>query len=186
MSPLLVNGRTEKELIFACLKGDRQAQKSIFHMYAGKMMGVCMRYSKTRQEAEDMLQEGFIKVFTHLEDFGHEGSFEGWMRKIMINTTLKNNLKKQIQVEELNIETTREDGSEPEIFSHLSEEELVKIISELPEGYKMVFNLYAIEGYSHKEIGEMLQIEESTSRSQLVKARRMLIDKVNALFRIAV
>jgi RNA polymerase sigma factor (sigma-70 family) len=186
MSPLLVNGRTEKELISACIVGDRQAQKSIFHMYAGKMMGVCMRYSKTRQEAEDMLQEGFIKVFTHLNDFGHEGSFEGWMRKIMINTSLKNNLKKQIQVEELNLETTREETAEPEIFSLLSEEELVKLICDLPEGYRMVFNLYAIEGYSHREIGEMLHIEESTSRSQLVKARRILIDKVNALFKIAV
>jgi RNA polymerase sigma factor (sigma-70 family) len=186
MSPLLVNGRSEKELISACVAGDRQAQKSVFHMYSGKMMGVCMRYSKTRQEAEDMLQEGFIKVFTHLNSFGHEGSFEGWMRKIMVNTSLKNNLKKQISLEELNVEITREEAAEPEIFSLLSEEELVKLISDLPEGYRMVFNLYAIEGYSHKEIGEMLHIEESTSRSQLVKARRILIEKVNALFKIAV
>ena len=186
MSPLIVNGRTEKEIIKACLQGDRQAQRDIFHMYAGKMMGVCVRYARHRHEGEDILQDGFVKVFTHLHEFDYVGSFEGWVRRIIVNTAIRNNQKKSITQEEIGLEHIKEESEGPEVFSALSEEELIKLITSLPEGYRMVFNLFAVEGYSHKEISELLHIEESTSRSQLMKARRMLQDKVNELYTIAV
>ncbi len=186
MSPLLVNGRTEKDLIKACLQGDRIAQRDIFNMYAGKMMAVCLRYSRHKQEAEDILQDSFVKVFTYMKDYEHVGSFEGWIRKIIINTAIKNNTKKSVSHEDIGLENVKEDSAGPEIFSLLSEEELVKLISSLPDGYKMVFNLFAIEGYTHKEISELLNIEESTSRSQLVKARRILQDKVHELYKVAI
>jgi RNA polymerase sigma factor (sigma-70 family) len=186
MSPLLVNGRTEKDLIKACLQGDRLAQRDIFNMYAGKMMAVCMRYSRHKHEAEDILQDSFVKVFTYMKDYEHVGSFEGWIRKIIINTAIKNNAKKSVSHEDIGLENVKEDSAGPEIFSLLSEEELVKLISSLPDGYRMVFNLFAIEGYTHKEISELLNIEESTSRSQLVKARRILQDKVHELYKVAI
>jgi RNA polymerase sigma-70 factor (ECF subfamily) len=186
MSPLLINGRTEKELIKACLLGERQAQRDIFNMYAGKMMAICNRYCRHRLEAEDILQDSFVKVFTHLSDFEHNGSFEGWVRRIIINTAIKNNQKKSVTLEEIGLDHIKEDSTDPDVFSHLSEEELIKLISALPDGYRMVFNLFAIEGFSHKEIGEMLHIEESTSRSQLVKARRILQQKVNEMYKVAI
>ncbi len=186
MSPLLVNGRTEKELIKACLLQDRLAQRDIFNMYAGKMMAVCLRYSRHRLEAEDILQDAFVKVFTHLSEFEYTGSFEGWIRRIIINTAIKNNQKKSVSHEEIGLENIKEDSAGPEVFSALSEEEIIKLISSLPDGYRMVFNLYAVEGFSHKEIAELLNIEESTSRSQLVKARRVLQEKVHELYRVAI
>jgi RNA polymerase sigma factor (sigma-70 family) len=186
MSPLLVNGRTEKELLKACLRNDRSAQKEIFQMYSGKMMAICQRYAKHRQDAEDIFQEGFVKVFTHLQEFEYAGSFEGWVRRIMIHTAIRYNRKKYISHEELGLDHIVEDSSMPEVFSTLSETELIKLISSLPDGYRMVFNLYAIEGFSHKEVGEMLGIEESTSRSQLAKARKILQEKVIEYYNLAV
>ena len=186
MSPLIINGRTEKELLKACLQGDRTAQRDIFHMYAGKMMAICIRYARHRHEAEDILQDSFVKVFTHLCEFENNCSFEGWVRRIIINTAIKINQKKSFSHESIGLEHIKEDSTGPEVFSILSEEELTKLISELPDGYRMVFNLFAIEGFSHKEISEMLNIEESTSRSQLMKARRILQEKVNELYIIAV
>ena len=186
MSQLFLNGMTEKELIKACLKGDRQAQVVIYNCYSAKMLALCMRYARHKLEAEDIFHDAFIKVFTHLGDFGFQGSLEGWIRKIMVNTAVKYNLKKSISHENIGVENIQEESVIPEVFSILSEDELIKVISTLPDGYRMVFNLYAIEGYSHKEISEMLGIEESTSRSQLVKARRMLQDKVIKLQKVAV
>ncbi len=186
MSPLLVNGKTEKELIKACLSGDRSAQRDIFQLYSGKMMAVCMRFAKNRQEAEDVLQDAFVKVFTHMQEFANTGSFEGWIRRIIINTAIRNNVKKHTIFEELDPEHLKEDLVPPEVFSLLSEEELIRLITSLPDGYRMVFNLYVIEGFTHKEIAELLHIEEATSRSQLAKARRMLQDKVNHLYKQAV
>lgn len=185
MSPLIVNGRTEKEILKACLKGDRQAQKDMFHLYAEKMMAVCLRYARNHQEAEDMLQDGFIKVFTNMHNFEHAGSFEGWIRRIVVNTAIKYTQKKSFTHEDNSLDYV-EDHIDPEALSMLTEAELIKLISELPEGYKVVFNLYAIEGYSHREISELLNIDESTSRSQLLKARRLLQTKVQKLYIVAV
>ena len=186
MSPLIVNGRTEKEILKACLQGDRQAQKDLFYMYAGKMMTVCLRYASHHQEAEDMLQDGFIKVFTNLGEYSHMGSFEGWVRRIIVNTAIKHTQKKSFSYEDSGLDHVREDAEDPDALTLLSEEELIKLIAALPDGYRMVFNLYAIEGYTHREISELLNIEEGTSRSQLLKARRILQEKVNALYTVAI
>lgn len=186
MSPLIINGRTEKEILKACLKGDRQAQKDLFYLYSGKMMAVCLRYARNQQEAEDILQDGFIRVFTYLHEFNYAGSFEGWVRRIIINTAIKHTQKKSFTNEGTGLEHIKEDSVDPDVLSMLSEAELIKMISELPDGYRAIFNLFAIEGYSHKEIAELLNIEEGSSRSQLVKARRILQSKVNKLYTIAV
>ncbi len=186
MSPLIINGRTEKDLIQACLRGERQAQMEIFNMYASKMMVVCMRYGRHRLEAEDILQDSFVKIFTHLHEFEYQGSFEGWIRRIIINTAIKNNQRKSVQYEDIGLDHVHEESADPDVFSTLSEEELINIISTLPDGYRMVFNLYAIEGYNHREIAHILNIEESTSRSQLYKARKLLQEKVFELYQQAV
>ena len=186
MSPLKSNSLTETDLIKGCLEGKRHAQKALFEMYAGKMLAVCKRYSRNQQEAEDILQDGFIKIYKNLSSFDYAGSFEGWVRRIMINTALKLVSKKSFQNEQIGIEDYAHESVSPEVFHKLSEQELLNIIDTLPDGYKLVFNLYAIEGYSHKEIAEMLNVGESTSRSQLLKARRLLQNKVLDLQKIAV
>ena len=162
MSPLIINSHTEKELIQFCIKGDRKSQKQLFEVYGPKMMSVCLRYAKNKNEAEDIFQEGFIRVFRHIENFSFEGSFEGWIRRIMINTALKYNSKKSLG---WNLNTL------DDIIQH---------------GYRMVFNLFVIEGYSHKEIGDMMNIEESTSRSQLVKARKMLQYNLRGILKMVI
>jgi RNA polymerase sigma-70 factor (ECF subfamily) len=149
------------------------------------MMGICMRYSRTRAEAEDILQEGFIKVFSSLKNFRQEGSFEGWIKRIMINNAVNHyhqNLKFALHanIEDIDesqiIQEEAHASADPEL--DLSQEMLLKLIQELPDGYRVVFNLYAIEGYSHKEIACMLGISENTSKTQLFKARRFLKNKI--------
>ncbi len=150
------------------------------------MMGVCLRYTRHEMEAEDILQDAFIKVFDHIDKFEFKGSFEGWIRRIVINTALKNYGKKSFRHEQIGLESQPELPLEPDIYAHLQEEELLRLIARLPDGYRIVFNLYAIEGYNHKEIAEMLGIQESTSRSQLVKARKMLQVMITDMQKIAV
>ncbi|MDQ3143111.1 MAG: sigma-70 family RNA polymerase sigma factor [Bacteroidota bacterium] len=175
-----------EEIIQGCIKGDRICQKSLFDKFSGKMLAVCMRYSKHRMEAEDLLQDGFIKAFMNLEQYKSEGPFEQWMRRIMVNNAIKKYHKKSNQNEIYLHDGFPEESGEPEAVDMMAEAELLKIIEELPDGYRMVFNLYAIEGYSHKEIGEFLHIEESTSRSQLVKARKALQEKLSKLQKLYV
>lgn len=177
---------TELELIKGCIRENRLCQQEVFRRYAGKMMAVCLRYSRHHMEAEDILQESFIKVFNNLSKFKFEGSFEGWIRRIVVNTALKNYNKKALRNEQYGQDHYPDIPIEPSVYSDLHEEEILKLVQELPEGYRLVFNLYAIEGYSHKEIAELLEIQESTSRSQLVKARKLLQTKVLQLQKIAV
>lgn len=155
----------------AC-KQDREAQKLIFDLYAPKMLGVCRQYVKDDYHAEEMMLSGFLKVFTHIQKFKNEGSFEGWIRKIMVNTCLTYLKKKNI------FEYTDEEfvfnEEATESLENTSVKDIQKLIDKLPEGYKLVFNLYAIEGYKHSEIAEKLNITESTSKSQLSKARKWL------------
>jgi RNA polymerase sigma-70 factor (ECF subfamily) len=188
MSPLKPNSLTERDLIERSLKGDRISQRNLFEMYSAKMLAVCQRYARHSAEGEDIFQEGFIRVFANLDKFNNEGSFEGWIRRIMINTALKSIKKKSFKNESIGIEDyqEKENTIDPEVFSKLSVDDLLSLIDELPDGYKIVFNLYAIEGYSHKEIADLLGIEVSTSRSQLVKSRRMLQRKIDDLQKIAV
>ena len=176
---------TELELIQGCLQEDSRCQQELFRCYAGKMMAVCLRYARHRLEAEDILQDAFLKVFKHLDKFEFKGSFEGWIRRIVVNTALKHFNKKAFVNEQFGAELYPDIPVEPDAYDHLREEELMEMVASLPDGYRVVFNLYALEGYNHKEIAELLGIQESTSRSQLVKARKMLQVKLSATQKIA-
>lgn len=164
----------EKKLIQACIKEKSSAQKRLYDLYAPKMYYVCLRYARHELEAQDMLQDGFIKVFDNLASFKSNGSFEGWIRRIMVNTSLNYCRKSSFKQEQIGIEDYQDKVVDSKAVSNLSEQELLKVIQQLPDGYRMVFNLYVIEGYSHKEIGELLDITESTSRSQLAKSRKWM------------
>lgn len=158
----------------------------LFEQYAGKMMTVCLRYCKTRMEAEDILQDSFLLIFKYIHQFKFEGSFEGWIRRIVVNTALKSLSKKRINFSEMSDYTEDVAIIEPYAYSNLGQDVILKLISQLPEGYRLVFNLNAIEGFSHEEIGKMLEIQPSTSRSQLVKARKILQNKIMNMQKIAV
>ena len=177
---------TEYELIKGCIKHDPACQRLLFEQYAGKMMTVCLRYAHDSMEAEDMLQEGFIRVFNYIEQFKFEGSFEGWIRRVVVNTALKYLQKKRLSFTEINDNNQQAPRLESYAYSNLGEEELMKLICQLPDGYRTIFNLNVIEGYSHEEIARMLDIQPSTSRSQLVKARKMLQNQILNLQKIAV
>lgn len=148
------------------------------------MYAVCLRYARSSSDASDMLQEGFVKVFTKLEQFHFQGSFEGWIRRIMINTALRTYQRQRFNQETTGYENLPEMPVEPDAISALSEAELLKLIAKLPDGYRMVFNMVAIEGFSHAEAADLLGIQESTSRSQLTKARRWLSEQVLLLQKV--
>lgn len=164
----------EKKLIQACIKEDKSAQKALYDLFSAKMYFVCLRYARHEAEAQDILQDAFIKVFDKLDSFRFNGSFEGWVRRIMVNTALNYCRKSTYKYENIGIEDYQDKVVNSKAISRLSEQELFALIQQLPDGYRMVFNLYIIEGYSHKEIAEMLSISENTSRSQLAKARKWM------------
>ena len=173
---------SEEEILKQCLKGDRAFQKILYNRYAGKMLAVCFRYADGREEAEDVLQEGFITVFEKLHQFRGEGSFEGWIRKIMVNKSLEHYRKGSRMFTRVHIEEeSNQFISSEDILSNISSKELLEIVQELPPVYKMVFNLFAFEGMKHKEIAEQLGISEGTSKSNLSDARTILKRKVKLL-----
>ncbi len=179
------NNYTEKELLSDCMSGVKKAQYVFYKKYSPKMFGICLRYAKNQTDAEDILQEGFIKVFRYLKDYRGDGSFEGWMRRIMVTTSLNFYKKKSLFNKEVDPEMIKLSGlTNADAVSRLSHEELLALIRELPQGYRTVFNLNTIEGYSHKEIGEMLHISINTSKSQLSRAKNSLRNKVAKLFQI--
>ncbi len=166
---------TEESLIKKCASGNSLAQKTFYEKFAGKMMGVCLRYAKDYEEAQDVMQDAFIKIFGKLPNYEKKGSLEGWVRRIVVNTALdsyRKNKKFQQNVAVDNVDYLLEDKSY--IVEELNANDLLAIIKKLPEGYQMVFNLFAIEGYSHKEIAERLEVTESTSKSQYSRAKKML------------
>lgn len=166
----------EDELIRKCKKGERKAQYSVYQKWGGLMMSVCRRYVKSTEDAEEILSNGFVKVFKNIKSYEGKGSFEGWIRKIMVNEALNYiRYKKNLFVE--NGEDWIEHGHE-DLNEQTDAKEVLDLIDQLPLGYKTVFNLYAIEGYPHKEIAAMLGISEGTSKSQLSKARKVLQEKV--------
>ena len=169
-------------LINECVKGNAKAQKMLFDKFAPKMMTVCLRYSSDSMEAEDVLQDGFVKAFNKLVDFKMEGSLEGWIRRIMVNTALDAIRKNKKYAQDANIDDVGYKLSNNEIASDQMEaDDLMKLINSMPDGYRLVFNLFAIEGYSHKEIGELMNISENTSKSQYSRARsylRTLLEKL--------
>ncbi|HTB99804.1 MAG TPA: sigma-70 family RNA polymerase sigma factor [Ferruginibacter sp.] len=179
---------TEHQLIKACIKEDAASQKEVFDHYSGRMMAVCLRYARSSADAEDILQDAFIKVFDKMHQFKFEGSFEGWIRRIVVNTALKKYSLRRYEKEVVGYEIKDKDESsvEASAYSDLTAKELMDLINMLPSGYKLIFNLYVIEGYQHDEIAEMLGIQPGTSRSQLVKARNMLQKQILELQKIAV
>jgi RNA polymerase sigma-70 factor (ECF subfamily) len=179
---------TEYQLIKACIKEDAASQKEVFDRYSGRMMTVCLRYARSSADAEDILQDAFIKVFDKMHQFKFEGSFEGWIRRIVVNTALKKYSLRRYEKEVVGYEIKDKDESsvEASAYSDLTAKELMDLINMLPSGYKLIFNLYVIEGYQHDEIAEMLGIQPGTSRSQLVKARNMLQKQILELQKIAV
>lgn len=172
----------QENLVKQALKGVRSAQEKLYKQFSGKMFAVCLRYFSDRMEAEDVLQEGFIKVFTHLEQYSGTGSLEGWIRRVIVNTALEKLRKKSFLYPLSDSEHEVAENSSNHAFSNLESMELLKLVRSLPQGYRVVFNLYAIEGYSHAEIAGMLGISEGTSKSQLARARGTLQKMVRELY----
>ncbi len=166
---------TEQAIISGCIQSDAAAQRELYNRYSPKMLSVCYRFAQNREDAEDMLQEGFIKVFTQMHTFQNKGAFEGWIRRIVVHTCI-NFLKKYKKFNE-NVDLAYANYlqvSEETVPSIMQARQIIECIRLLPMGYRTVLNLYALEGYSHREIGEMLGIEESTSRSQYTRSKAML------------
>jgi RNA polymerase sigma-70 factor (ECF subfamily) len=173
----------EKDIIDGCLSGSRRDQELLYRRYSPKLYAVCLQYAGNTEEARDVLQEGFIKIFENLSRYSHEGSFEGWMRKIIVNTALEKYRSRYYlsRVDDIDEAAEPIAGPDTNDFAGLEAHDLLNMIIELPPKYRMVFNLYAIEGYSHKEIGTMLNITEGTSKSNLSRARDILQKKVTIL-----
>lgn len=165
-----------KKLIQKCAKNDRKAQAEVYQLFSGKLFALCLKYSKNYPEAQDNLQDGFITIFKKIKQFNHKGSFEGWMKRIVINTALQKYRSKSmlsLVTEEIPEEVIVEIDEET-----ISLDFLLSIIQQLPDRYRMVFNLYVLDGYSHKEIAEKLTITEGTSKSNLSRARMILKEKI--------
>ena len=175
-----------KQLVQKCIKGERHSQGDLYALLAPKMFVVCLRYSRNREEAEEVLQEGLMKVFDHLQQFKFAGSFEGWVRKIMVNCALQKYRGKPQLHAIVNIEEVRtEQGDMENIYSRLEAKELVALVQSLPPAYRMVFNLYVFEDMKHREIADHLGISEGTSKSNLSDARAILQKAVTKNTQIA-
>ena len=165
---------SESDLIKGCIEGDPQMQRLLYQRFSSMMYGVCLRYSDNTEDANDVLQEGFIKVYKNLEKFRSEGSFEGWVRRIFINTSIEHYRKK---VNMFSVTETQEvtiEDKEWNILDNLAEKDIISMIHELSPGYRVVLNMHVIQGYSHKEIADILGINEGTSKSQLARAKGAL------------
>ena len=171
-----------KNIINGCLKGDRRDQELLYRRYAARLYAVCLQYSGNDEEARDVLQEGFIKIYENLVHYKYEGSFDGWVRRIMVNTALEKYRSKHNLYRVDDIDQIPEPNAEPdnEDYAGLEARDLMEIIRELPPRYRIVFNLFAIEGYSHKEISDMISISEGTSKSNLSRARVILQRRVGS------
>ncbi|MBN2519928.1 MAG: sigma-70 family RNA polymerase sigma factor [Bacteroidales bacterium] len=172
-----------EKIVEGCRKRNSHAQRLLYEKYAPILLGICIRYVSDRSEAEDILQDGFLKIFLNIEEYSGKGTFENWMKKIMVNTAITHYHKNFKHNQNIDISNINEgdfsilDASDKEI----SAKELLEIINSLPQGYKVVFNLFAIEGYKHREIAEMLNIDENTSKSQYARARKWIQNKLNIL-----
>ncbi len=177
---------SEDQIIKECIKKNRQAQKILYEKYASVMLGICMRYAANRADAEDILQDGFLKIFLNIRDYAERGSFEGWMKRIMINTAITYYHKNLKYNQQLDIDDVNESKIQPVEYetTEYTIEELQKVITELPDGYRMVFNMFAIEGYKHKDIAELLKIDVNTSKSQFSRARKLMQKKLMELKQI--
>lgn len=173
----------EQRLITGCKKGETWAQKQVYELYASAMFSVCVRYVSDRETARDLLQDGFVKIFTKAETYSGTGSFAGWIRRIFVTTALEylrknKTLLESSSLDDLDYSIEDEDIS---IVDKISADDLMACVSSLPNGYRTIFNLYALEGYSHAEIAKTLKISENTSRSQFMRARKILQEKVREI-----
>ena len=176
----------EEAILKECREGKRHAQKQLYERFVSPMLAVCLRYARSRDEAEDLLQEGFLRVFHNINTFRQQGSLEGWIRRIMVNHALNHHKKNRkvpffSDVDEINENEIIDQNEDLEITDPVPPEKLLEYIQSLPEGYRMVFNLYVFEDYNHKDIALAMNISENTSKTQLMKARRHLQKKVNEL-----
>jgi RNA polymerase sigma factor (sigma-70 family) len=165
-----------KDIIEGCVRGEKRFQERLFKKYASLLYGICLRYAKNKMEAEDVLQEVFVKIYTNIHTYHHDGSFEGWLRRIAVNTSItyyRKNLKHAFQEDIDDVVQHRNDPVQYEDLEY-TQEELMGCINKLPVGYKTVFNLYVIEGFMHKEIADMLGVDVNTSKSQLSRAKTYL------------
>lgn len=180
MTNLGVQMQKEIVLVRECIKGDRKSQHELYNLYAGKAYAICMRYASNPHDAQDMLQEGFIKVFTKIGTFRWDGSLEGWIKRIFIHTCIevirKKNRKLTFEIDHIEVPDKELNG-----FEKIGMKELLSLIQGLPDGYRAVVNLFLVEGFSHKEISELVGIAESTSKSQWAKAKVLLQKQISIL-----
>lgn len=169
---------SEADLIKGCINRESRMQEELYNRFAPKMYAVCLRYSNNTDDAQDLLQEGFIKIYKNLDRFRAEGSFEGWVRRVFINTSIEHYRRKVTLFSTSEKEETLIQDSSWNALDKLAEKDIIKLVQELSPGYRTVFNMYAIEGFSHKEIGGILGISEGTSKSQLARAKGILQKKV--------
>lgn len=185
MQPEAKNITLYKQLVEGCLLNKRQAQYQLYELMSAKMFAVCMRYCSNKEYAQDILQEGFVKVFTNLDKFRWDGSFEGWVRRIFVNTAIEHFRKETKLFPVTDNETALMYYPVIDDLNHQLElEDLLSLVQKLSTGYRTIFNMYVIEGYSHKEIAEMLKISEGTSKSQLARARYLLQKNIQEAHRI--
>ena len=169
---------TESDLIHGCKEGNRRMQEELYRRFSPRMYAVCLRYASNAEEAEDVLQEGFIKIFKKLDSFRGDGSFEGWIRRIFVNTAIEQFRRKRYLLPVTEKEENTIEGKYFSILDELAEKDILALVQELSPGYRTVFNMYVVEGYTHKEIADMLGISEGTSKSQLSRAKVILQDMV--------
>ncbi|MFN3555183.1 MAG: RNA polymerase sigma factor [Bacteroidales bacterium] len=164
-------------IILGCQKNQRQSQAELYKMFSSRMYAVCLRYTSSRDDAQDVLQEGFVKIFENIANFKAQGSFEGWMKRIFVNLAL-DKFRSRISMLSLDEFTEEEAHNQPSALDNMSEKEILEVVRQLPDQYRLVFNLYVMEGHSHQEIASMLGISESTSRSNLARAKLILKNKL--------
>jgi RNA polymerase sigma factor (sigma-70 family) len=169
---------SESDLLEGCRRGDRKMQQELYNRFAPKMYGVCLRYASNAEEAEDILQEGFIKIFNKIGSYRGEGSFEGWIRRIFVNTAIEHFRKKTYMQPITETEENTVEGKYLSVLDSLAEKDIVQLVQQLSPGYRTVFNMYVVEGYTHKQIADMLGISEGTSKSQLSRAKLILQELV--------
>lgn len=178
MEPERNQNISESDLIKGCIDGNRRMQEELYKRFSPKMYAVCLRYATNADEAQDILQDGFIKVFKKLDSYRGDGSFEGWVRRIFVNTAIEYFRRKKYLQPVTEKEENTIEGKYVSALDDLAEKDILNLITQLSPGYKTVFNMYVVEGYSHKEIGDMLGISEGTSKSQLSRAKAILQDLV--------
>jgi RNA polymerase sigma factor (sigma-70 family) len=180
LTPERNQNTAESDLIKGCMEGNRRMQEELYNRFSSRMYAVCLRYAGNSEEAEDILQEGFIKVFKKLDSFRNEGSFEGWVRRIFVNTAIEHFRRKRYLMPVTEKEENTIEGKYNSVLDDLGAKDILALVQELSPGYRTVFNMYVVEGYTHKEIADMLGISEGTSKSQLSRAKVILQDMVRA------